>query len=322
MKVINLPIMVHVIEQLLLELSCLPAMDCIQLTFEFLTIFCQQVVDIVDDEKPPALPHAHSTVSLIEFVLDLQRQYTPSTDPPVETNGEENEEKKTEHAWHKMLVSIVDVFQHFISHSNSQIRAYVLDAFPSLARLLSTIDENLFLPLVHKLWPGFLHRLHDHDYNIRGRCLTIIQCLCELCSEFVDRRIQQDVLPILMQQLDSHRLLPSINTLEYRYMKSLLTQIGSILHSITIDFDDVEKMALILFQYLQVEPLAPIAYEQLVILARKSSDIIWLTLILHDDGDDEYRRAYFHSMKVYKPQPRLAIDSKWKSNLITCLTQC
>lgn len=315
---INLPIMTHVIENLLLELSCLPDTQCIQLTFQFLNIFCQQVIDIVEKKKPLIV---QSTLSLIDFTLDLQKQYKLST-TTNETHKEDEEETKEQEKplWHKMLVSIVDVFQHFISHSNSSIRSYVLDAFPSLAKLLSKIDENLFLPLVHKIWPGLIHRLYDLDYNIRIRCLTTIQCLCELCSDFVDRRIRQDILPVLLQQLENNRLLTAINTLEYRYMKYLLTNIGDILHAITINFDEIEKLILILFQYLQVETLASIAYEQLIILTKKYSDIIWLKLILHDEN--EYRKDYFQQMKVYKPQPMLTIDPKWKTNLLVHLTKC
>jgi hypothetical protein len=103
-------------------------------------------------------------------------------------------------------------------------------------------------------------------------------------------------------------------------MKCLLTNIGSILHSITINFDEVEKVILILFQYLQIEPLAFIAYEQLILLTKKYSDIIWLKLILHDEN--EYRKGYFKAMKIYKPQPMLTIDPKWKLNLLVCLKNC
>lgn len=318
-SVINLPIMTHVIEELLLELSCLPSVECIELTFQFLNVFCQQVIDIVEVKKTPSTLINQQTKSLIDFALDLQQQYNPPTSTNENNNDDENE-KKEEHSWHKMLISIVDIFQHFISHSNPHIRSYVLDAFPSLAKLLSKIDENLFLPLVHKLWPGLIHRLYDIDYNIRIRCLTTIQCLCEICSDFVDRRIRQDILPILLQQLENNRLLSSINTLEYRYMKYLLTNIGQILNSITINFDEIEKLILILFHYLQVEQLASIAYEQLIILTKKYSDIIWLKLILHDEN--EYRKGYFHQMKVYKPEPMLNIDMKWKTNLLVHLTKC
>ncbi|CAF3717835.1 unnamed protein product [Adineta steineri] len=317
-QVINLPIMVHVIEQLLLELSCLPPIECIELTFQFLNIFCQQIIDIVDEKKTKTTSISQQSKSLIEFTLDLQQQYNP---PPIDTSTEENnEEKKEEHPWHKMLVSIVDVFQHFISHSNTHIRSYVLDAFPSLAQLLSTIDENLFLPLVHKLWPGLIHRLYDIDINIRIRCLSTIECLCHICSEFVDRRIRQDILPILIQQLEKNRFISSTNTLEYRYVKHLLTNLGTILNAITINIDDIEKIVLILFQYLQIEQLASNAYDQLILLTTKYSDIIWLKLNLHEEN--EYRKGYFNKMKVYKPEPMFVIDPKWKLNLISCLTNC
>jgi hypothetical protein len=306
--------MTHVIEQLLLELSCLPPIECIQLTFQFLNVFCQQVIDIVNKKNLKSTLISQSSKSLIDYALDLQQQSIP-----LNTPTEENEQKE-EHPWHKMLVSIVDVFQHFISHSNSHIRSYVLDAFPSLAHLLSTIDENLFLPLVHKLWPGLIHRLYDTDVNIRIRCLTTIECLCHICSDFVDRRIRQDILPVLIQQLETNRLISSNNALEYRYMKHLLTNIGSILNSLTVNLDDIEKIVLILFQYLQVESLASIAFEQLILLTTKYSDIIWLKLILHDEN--EYRKGYFNQMKVYKPEPMFIIDPKWKSNLLDCLTNC
>ncbi|CAF4527062.1 unnamed protein product [Rotaria sp. Silwood1] len=326
-KVINLPIMTHVIEQLLLELSCLPPLECIELTFQFLNVFCQQVLDIVDKKKLKSKLLSQQTKSLIDFTLNLQQQYAPVNSSNEEINNnnnneveEEEEKKPDEHPWHKMLVSIVDVFQHFISHSNNHIRSCVLDAFPSLAHLLSTIDENLFLPLVHKLWPGLIHRLYDIDFNIRIRCLTTIQCLCHICSDFVDRRIRQDILPILIQHLENNRLISSSNKLEYRYMKCLLTNIGSILNAITININDIEKIILILFQYLQVEELALNAYEQLILLTEKYSDIIWLKLILHDEN--EYRKGYFDKMKVYKPEPMLTIDPKWKSNLLVCLNKC
>jgi hypothetical protein len=307
--------MTHVIEQFLLELSCLPSIEVIELTFQFLNVFCQQVIDIVDHKKVKSTLIISSSKSLIDYALDLQNEFQPSDSSTMET-----EKQDVKHPWHEMLVSIVDVFQHFISHSNFHIRSYVLDAFPSLAELLSIIDENLFLPLVHKIWPGLIHRLHDSDWNIRIRCLTTIQCLCRICSDFVDRRIRQDILPILIQQLEMNRLISSNNTLEYRYMKHLLTNIGSIINSLTMNLDDIEKMILILLQYLQVEQLASIAFEQLMLLTTKYSDIIWLKLILHDEN--EYRKGYFNQMKVYKPEPMFTIDSKWKSNLLVCLTNC
>ncbi|CAF1686896.1 unnamed protein product, partial [Adineta ricciae] len=177
-------------------------------------------------------------------------------------------------------------------------------------------DENLFLPLVHKLWPGLIHRLYDFDINIRIRCLTTIECLCQLCSDFVDRRIRQDILPVLIQQLDKNRLLSSNNVLEYRYTKYLLTSIGTILNAITMNIEDTERVVLILLQYLQIDQLASSAYEQLVLLTSKYSDIIWLTITLHDQ--DEFRQRYFGGMEVYKPEPMLTIDPKWKVNLLTC----
>lgn len=48
--VINLPIMTHVIEELLLELAALPSVDAIRLTFEFLSVFCEQV-DVLPSTK-------------------------------------------------------------------------------------------------------------------------------------------------------------------------------------------------------------------------------------------------------------------------------
>ncbi|CAF0815244.1 unnamed protein product [Rotaria sordida] len=333
-NVINLPIMTHVIEELLLELSCLPPIECIELTFQFLNVFCQQVLDIVDkNTKLKSTLISQQTKSLIDFTLNLQQQYAPQNSSDNELNNNNNdgdgdgdddddnndEKKQDKHPWHKMLVSIVDVFQHFISHSNNHVRSYVLDAFPSLAHLLSTIDENLFLPLVHKLWPGLIYRLYDIDYNIRIRCLTTIQCLCNICSDFVDRRIRQDILPILIQHLENNRLISSTNKLEYRYMKFLLINIGTIINAITININDIEKIIFILFQYLQIEELALNAYEQLILLIDKYSDIIWLQLILHDEN--EYRKGYFNKMKVYKPEPMLTIDPKWKSNLLVCLNK-
>ncbi|CAF3759757.1 unnamed protein product [Rotaria magnacalcarata] len=318
-KVINLPIMTHVIEQLLLELSCLPPIECIELTFQFLHVFCQQVFDIVDEKKIKSTLLPPQTKSLIDFTLDLQQQYAPPN-PSNEQINDENEKQEEKHPWHKMLVSIVDVFQHFISHSNIHVRSYVLDAFPSLAQLLSTIDENLFLPLVHKLWPGLIHRLYDKDFNIRMRCLSTVQCLCRLCSDFVDRRIRQDILPILIQHLENNRLISPSKKLEYRYMKCLLTNIGSILNAITVNIEDMERIVLILFQYLQVEQLADHAYEQLILLTEKYSDMIWLKLMLHEET--EYRKGHFEKMKVYKPEPMLIIDPKWKSSLLVCLTKC
>lgn len=315
--VINQPIMTHVIGQLLLELSCLPAMECIQLTFEFLTVFCEQVDDTVDEQRSQPKKQSNTSATLADFALEIQNQFRP---PIVSAEEAEEEKKKVEHPWHQMLVSIVDVFQHFISHSNIQIRSYVLDAFPSLAKVLSTIDENLFLPLVHKLWPGLVHRLHDQDINIRIRCLNTIQCLCGLCSDFVDRRIRQDILPVLIHQLQRSRSISSTQNLESRYLKCLLSHIGSILNVITVQFDQIEEIILHLLQYLQVEPVAALAYEQLLILTKKYADQIWLTLILHDEN--EFRPSDFAKMKVYKPQPRLIIDSKWKSNLIICFTHC
>ncbi|CAF1612243.1 unnamed protein product, partial [Adineta ricciae] len=116
-RVINQPIMTHVIEQLLLELSCLPPVECIELTFQFLNVFCQQVIDIVGKKKPKAIVNSSVSKSLIEFALELQQQ-----SQPMESSADEiNEEKKEEHPWHRMLVSVVDIFQHFISHSNSHI---------------------------------------------------------------------------------------------------------------------------------------------------------------------------------------------------------
>lgn len=313
--VVNLPILTHVIEELLLELSSLPSTESIRLTFEFLQVFCQQVVDIVDKKKKRRVENVSST-SFAEFVLNLQNEFHPT----VENEDDEEETNKEKHPWHQMLVSIVDVFQHFISSPDVHVRSNVLDAFPSLGRVLSTIDENLFLPLVHKIWPGLVQRFHDQDFNVRIRCLTTIECLCQLCSDFIDRRIQQDFLPLFLQQLERFRTISSTHSLEFRYVKNFLTKIASILNVLTIQFDQIEDIILNLFLYLQNEHLAPIAFEQLKLFSRKYADEIWLKMILHDENEDLQR--YFPQMKVYKAQPRLTLESKWKSTLIDCLNRC
>ena len=303
-QVVNQPIMTHVIEQYLLELSSLPSIESVELIFQFLKIFSQQLTDIVDTPKPIK---SKPTNSLIEFALNLQKQYQIPNDEPSEAD----EQQKQQHPWHSMLISIVDVFQHFISHSNVHIRCYVLDALPCLARLLSQIDENLFLPLVHKIWPGLIHRFHEKDFNIRRRCLVVLECLTELCSDFVDRRIRTDILPILIQQLESNRLISSNYSLEYRYTKLLLSSLSTILLRLTLDFEQIEVIILQLLFYLQNETFASMACQQLTNLTSKYADLIWLQLMLHDEN--EYRTSRLsHRMKVYQPSPMLNIDSKWK----------
>lgn len=304
-QAIDQPIMTHVINEYLLELSCLPSIEAIELIFQFINIFSQQLTEQLNRK-------AKVNESLVEFALNLQKQDEVSSD------HDDDGDSKPNNPWHEMLVSIVDVFQHFISHSNVHIRIYVLDAFPSLARLLSQIDENLFLPLVHKIWPGLIHRFHENDFHIRQRCLIVLDCLTEICTDFVDRRIRQDLLPILIHQIESNRLISSTYSLEYRYIKSLLSHLGTILIRLTLDFEQIEKIILLLFQYLQNDTLAPIAYQQLSILTAKYSDFIWLKLMLHDEN--EYRHSRFvQRMKIYEPQPMLNIDSKWKHPLLVSL---
>jgi len=96
----------------------------------------------------------------------------------------------------KLLVQILDKCAHFLSHPAAEVRRGLLRVFRSALPGLGPFQKEL-LPLVHRIWPGIVFRLGDGDRFVSLEAMSVVSVLAELCTDFLSKRISDDIMPKL-----------------------------------------------------------------------------------------------------------------------------
>lgn len=193
---------------------------------------------------------------------------------------------------------------------NPHLRMLVLDVIQNCCLVLRN-HENTLLPLAHKLWCSFVHRLNDRDHFVIKKSYETMVVLSQTCGDFLLQRFSKDVLPALTKfmttQGDASAKLKESNsyhfTVAYKLQLSILNGIGSLCRSIGFrvetGLDSIVTFCLNHMMLSQPEELQDAAKAALIDLGAVDPDLIWLrvSLLRGDLNIDSHTdKAYSHVM--------------------------
>ena len=69
--------------------------------------------------------------------------------------------------------------------------------------LVSSCSQNTLLPEVHNIWSPFLPRLSDPSPPVARRAWRVMVVMCDVCREFLRKRVVQRVWSPLIHSLAS-----------------------------------------------------------------------------------------------------------------------
>lgn len=136
----------------------------------------------------------------------LEDEETPpaETDDPLSKRPGESDEKFATRITYASQLAVVarilDKCQHYASVRSIDQVLLVLEII-SQSILALECDQNLLLPIVHKVWEPLTWRFTDPDPRVCGRALGVMQILANQCGEFVTRKFLDDLWPSLQQKL-------------------------------------------------------------------------------------------------------------------------
>ncbi|XP_044155175.1 LOW QUALITY PROTEIN: TELO2-interacting protein 1 homolog [Bufo gargarizans] len=175
---------------------------------------------------------------------------------------------------------------HFLSHSDTQLRLQALDTLHlSLIPLHS--QEDVLLPLAHKIWPCLVKRLLQDEPLVLLRAFQMLVSLAASCRDFIRPRVCKDALPAFLMSLRSQALVSChaghvySHTLGFKLQKALLEGLGTLCVDLALGDSDLLEVIDSCTLYLsarQPKQLQEAASRTLLSLSQLDPDIVWLHL--------------------------------------------
>lgn len=98
----------------------------------------------------------------------------------------------------KLVIQILDKLQHFLISTNPRVRCLVMEIIKTaIPTLKSPHRQQDLFPLIHALWPSIVERLGDKEHYVRLEAISVVECICKYCKNFVSRRVVDDIWPRL-----------------------------------------------------------------------------------------------------------------------------
>ncbi|KAG2461896.1 TTI1 protein, partial [Polypterus senegalus] len=122
---------------------------------------------------------------------------------------------------------------HLLSDKRLLVRLKALDILQLCVRVLCGFDNEL-LPMAHRVWPSLVQRLTNDDPLVVLRAFKVLCTLCEICKDFLKRRVSKEVLPkmtgsLMKQAAVSAKAGPIYtHTLAYKLQLSVLQGLGAL----------------------------------------------------------------------------------------------
>ncbi|KAG8446125.1 hypothetical protein GDO86_013842 [Hymenochirus boettgeri] len=143
---------------------------------------------------------------------------------------------------------VAEKCSHFLSHNDPKIRMQALDTVQlSLVPLQS--QEDVLLPLAHKIWPSLVKRLLQDEPLVLLAAFQVLLSLALSCRDFLRQRVCKEALPAFLKSLRSQAAVSSragpiyTHTLGYKLQFSLLEGLGTLCVTIGLgDHDLLEVM--------------------------------------------------------------------------------
>ncbi|KAM9296196.1 TELO2-interacting protein 1 homolog [Gastrophryne carolinensis] len=205
------------------------------------------------------------------------------TPPPCEAD---DEEKPPLPIHVKISKEVAERCTHFLSHSNLQIRVQALDTL-RLSLLPLHSQEDVLLPLVHRVWPCLVKRLIQDEPLILLRAFQVLVSLASSCRDFLRQRVCKDALPAFLTSLRSQALVSChagpiySHTLGFKLQKALLEDLGPLCVDMELGDSDLLEVIDSCMLYLsarQPKQLQEAAIRTFLSLSHLDQDMVWLYL--------------------------------------------
>jgi hypothetical protein len=124
--------------------------------------------------------------------------------PSNDEDGDEDEDRddQLDPVYRALTVEILDRSGYFVATPEPvaccQVLALMQDGFILLSR-----SQKQLLPLIHRLWPSLLPRLHAKSRAIVTAAAGVISTLADVAGDFIASRFVEDVWPEFRRQLES-----------------------------------------------------------------------------------------------------------------------
>ncbi|XP_073539950.1 TELO2-interacting protein 1 homolog [Phyllobates terribilis] len=204
--------------------------------------------------------------------------------PPSE---EEKDDQKPSLPIHVQITKeVAEKCTHFLSHSDTQLRIQALDTL-RLALIPLHSQENVLLPLAHKIWPCLVKRLLQDEPLVLLRAFQMLVSLAASCKDFIRQRVCKDALPAFLTSLRSQALVSChagpvySHTLSFKLQKALLDGLGTLCVDLSLGDSDLLEVIDSCTLYLsarQPKLLQEAAVRTLLNLSQLDPDIVWLHL--------------------------------------------
>ncbi|KAM4605878.1 TELO2-interacting protein 1 homolog [Discoglossus pictus] len=134
---------------------------------------------------------------------EVEEEEVETIDAPLPQKCDDEDDQKPEMPTHiRISKEVAERCSHFLSHKNPQIRLQALDTLLlSLVSLQS--QEDVLLPLAHKVWPSLVKRLLHDEPLVLIRAFKVLVSLAASCKDFLRQRVCKDALPAFLTSLRS-----------------------------------------------------------------------------------------------------------------------
>ena len=197
-------------------------------------------------------------------------------------------EKKETPQHIKVVEQILQRSAHLLSNENPKVRLLVMNVIDESVLCLS-LENDVLLPLVHKLWAPLTARCADPELQIVTKAFNVICNLGAHSGTFMRRKFTNDVLPKLLSFLNQNskvdtsktRSISYSHTALFKLQIAVLNQLGLLLLSSTVGFKDLHNVCNACQNYLssyQPKELQCAAVRLFKCLIDLDRDVLWLFL--------------------------------------------
>uniref|UniRef100_A0A8C4SL43 TELO2 interacting protein 1 n=1 Tax=Erpetoichthys calabaricus TaxID=27687 RepID=A0A8C4SL43_ERPCA len=196
---------------------------------------------------------------------------------------------------------------HLLSDKRLLVRLKALDILQLCVRVLCGFDNEL-LPMAHRVWPSLVQRLTNDDPLVVLRAFKVLCTLCEICKDFLKRRVSKEVLPkmtgsLMKQAAVSAKAGPIYtHTLAYKLQLSVLQGLGALACRLDLVDGDIDVILEACLPYLscrQPPKLQEASISVFQHLIKTDPDAVWLSLTeLFCPYSYTPQRSTFHDIKL------------------------
>ncbi|XP_030842988.1 TELO2-interacting protein 1 homolog isoform X2 [Strongylocentrotus purpuratus] len=235
-----------------------------------------------------------------DYIQTLNKADEDLKNLDVEMDPENTDEVEDEEKWMDEvdkpkelplhIKNVKQVLEHCVnlmSSSNPRLRLQVLSTVQSAVEALHQ-NQDVLLPLVHKLWPAFVLRFADQEILVTCKAFETLLTLAETSRDFIRRRVVKDVWPKLTSFVQTHAAMSEKagssyhHTAYYKLQHSILAGIGQLCLQVDICEADLLVMVQACIPYLNA--CQPVGLQEACISAFEGfiaaePDAVWFSLL-------------------------------------------